>query len=166
MKDHPHRDQILLLTLLLLLLSLHGFSDVQSQQMQVAMFLLINKCIVEGIIGDLLFDPDAPSTTIDDEIVGDNDIEASHQRAALVNYHTRQHFLSEFTLQQEDDAPEAQGSPPAVADEDQDSDADDVAVTELELQHQRLRADSALDEEEQSAATPVSTVLPSTDSRP
>ena len=75
-------------------------------------------------------------------MVGDNDIDASHQRAGLVNYHTRQHFLSEFTLQQEDDAPEAQGSPPAVAGEDQDSAADDVAVTELELQ-QRLRAGSA-----------------------
>jgi hypothetical protein len=62
--------------------------------------VFVDKSIVEGIIGDLLFNPD-PATAIADELVDDN-LEALHQRIGIVNYHTRQRFLSEFTLQQED----------------------------------------------------------------
>ncbi len=68
------------------------------QQIQAQFF--VDKSIVEAIFGDLLFDPD-PVSAIVGELV-DNDLESVHQGVGLVNYHTRQRFLSEFTLQQED----------------------------------------------------------------
>lgn len=85
-------------TILMLHLYLQDSSDVQLQQIQLSTFSLADKSIVEGILGDLRFDPD-PTTIVDDKL--SEYLEASiHQTGVgLDNNHTRERFLSEFTLQ-------------------------------------------------------------------
>jgi len=104
----------------------------------------IDKSIVEGIIGDLLFDPD-PASAVVDELV--DDVEAVHQRVGLVNYHTRQRFLSEFTLQ-EVDTPANEG--------DQDCDEEEQLLT---------ASIEAADQSDATAST-FDTGAPSIDGRP